>query len=577
MTFVCACLCTLQINAQWRYEINAHSTLPELSTSGILEDSISCYIYSDELINNLRAQQFYEANVDSISYQDSLCNIHLHAGPKYTSEISIGNLPITLLKELKIRPKDLMQDYDPIQSADDTEKIIDFYNNTGYPYAVLELDSLDLDEGLIKAAWKIIPGTKMYFDTIETTGNARMASYFLHQYLDIEPLSPFDLSKFNDIPRKLKSLDYVTLKEDPEISVFDQWARIELLVEPRNTNRFDLIFGIIPSEDSEERNFYFSWDIKAKLENQLGLGERLLFSYEKLRPEHQQLNLSYDMLYPFSLPLGLDFDFSFFRRSLEYNEVIGSAGIVFPFSHNDRFVLSGVFKRNRLIEIDTLSILNSAKLPENLDVRSDGIALSAEFSTLDYLFNPYRGWQFIGSVNANVRSIIPNNQILAIESQEIDFSSSYDSIAEPALSLDLISHLNYFLPLGKRSTWMQGVQAKYKYIKGPASVNELYRIGGNKTLRGFDEQTFFVRSFIRYVTEYRLILAEKTYFSLPFVELALFQNLDLEWNQTLGIGAGLVFETRAGMLNLSFAVGKLNDNPIDLARPKVHVGFNSLF
>jgi len=55
-------------------------------------------------------------------------------------------------------------------------------------------------------------------------------------------------------------------------------------------------------------------------------------------------------------------------------------------------------------------------------------------------------------------------------------------------------------------------------------------------------------------------------------------NRDANFQHTyLGIGTGLAFETKTGIFNISYAVGKRNDLNFDLRQSKIHIGFVSLF
>jgi hypothetical protein len=45
----------------------------------------------------------------------------------------------------------------------------------------------------------------------------------------------------------------------------------------------------------------------------------------------------------------------------------------------------------------------------------------------------------------------------------------------------------------------------------------------------------------------------------------------------LGTGFGMALETKAGILNLSYAVGKRNDASFSFRQSKIHFGFVSIF
>jgi len=44
-----------------------------------------------------------------------------------------------------------------------------------------------------------------------------------------------------------------------------------------------------------------------------------------------------------------------------------------------------------------------------------------------------------------------------------------------------------------------------------------------------------------------------------------------------GFGAGMSFETKAGIFSIMYALGKQFDNPIDMKSAKIHFGIISTF
>ncbi len=48
-------------------------------------------------------------------------------------------------------------------------------------------------------------------------------------------------------------------------------------------------------------------------------------------------------------------------------------------------------------------------------------------------------------------------------------------------------------------------------------------------------------------------------------------------NLYLGIGLGLAFETKAGIFNMSYAVGKTGNNPFEFSQAKIHLGYVNFF
>ena len=107
----------------------------------------------------------------------------------------------------------------------------------------------------------------------------------------------------------------------------------------------------------------------------------------------------------------------------------------------------------------------------------------------------------------------------------------------------------------------------------------MYRIGGYRLLRGFDEEAIYTPFYSIFTSEFRLLLSQNSYFNV-FTDIGLVedetkgaQSIDVP----IGFGIGLALETRGGIFSLSYALGKNLDNKIEFRNGKIHFGFISLF
>ena len=109
--------------------------------------------------------------------------------------------------------------------------------------------------------------------------------------------------------------------------------------------------------------------------------------------------------------------------------------------------------------------------------------------------------------------------------------------------------------------------------------NELFQIGGYKLLRGFDEESQYVSQYAVGTLEYRYLDWAKFFF-LWFVDGGWGRNnsQNSKYSHTyFGTGLGLALETKAGIFNLAWAVGKRDDIPFNLRQSKIHFGFVNYF
>ena len=110
--------------------------------------------------------------------------------------------------------------------------------------------------------------------------------------------------------------------------------------------------------------------------------------------------------------------------------------------------------------------------------------------------------------------------------------------------------------------------------------NEVFQIGGYRLLRGFNEESIYATRYAVVTAEYRSLLSLNSYL-FGFIDIgatqAKFQNVNAQ-NFFTGTGLGIAYETKAGLLNLSLAVGKRNDVPFNIRQAsKIHFGYVNYF
>jgi hemolysin activation/secretion protein len=109
--------------------------------------------------------------------------------------------------------------------------------------------------------------------------------------------------------------------------------------------------------------------------------------------------------------------------------------------------------------------------------------------------------------------------------------------------------------------------------------NELFRMGGLKTIRGFDEASLTMNSYGVASAEFRFLF-DKNSNVFVFYDKALYRKNTYEIQFTddpQSAGLGAEFETKAGIFSVVYAVGQQFGNPIALRTAKIHFGFTNRF
>ena len=105
--------------------------------------------------------------------------------------------------------------------------------------------------------------------------------------------------------------------------------------------------------------------------------------------------------------------------------------------------------------------------------------------------------------------------------------------------------------------------------------NELFRIGGANSIRGFNEQSIFTNSYTFFNIEYRYLTSEKSYF-YSISDFGRLKNLSSNTN-LYGLGLGYRFFTNNSIINLSTVLGGNSLQNFNFNNAKITVNWKTYF
>ncbi|MBL0102818.1 MAG: BamA/TamA family outer membrane protein [Bacteroidetes bacterium] len=208
-------------------------------------------------------------------------------------------------------------------------------------------------------------------------------------------------------------------------------------------------------------------------------------------------------------------------------------------------------------------------LPDYADVTILSYGSTVHWERLDYRLNPRKGIAMEFTASAGNRKIRKNSSINP---------ALYDSLELQSVTYAGEMHLDYFWSPGGKHVINFGTIGGYIQNES-LFINELFRIGGLKSLRGFDEESIYASGFLIGKIEYRYQL-EQNSFLFTFFNMAGYANKSRNINlhdTPIGFGAGINFETKLGIMSVSYALGKQFDNPIYFRNGKIHFGIVNYF
>ena len=445
------------------------------------------------------------------------------------------------------------------------EKIVTYYENNGYPFAVAKLDSLQISDSNISAKLIIEKNVFIKLDSLVTEGTGKVSQKFLLRYLGIKQGMPYNSALFSAVSKKTKQLPFVTEKKTPIIQLTDKKNKLFLFLEKKNASQFDGIIGILPNDKGKT---VFTGDLKIKVVNAIfKSGETIDINWRRLQTQTQDLKAT--VIYPYiaGLPAGIDYNLKIYKKDSAFLDVNNALGLNYYFSGLNHIKV--FYKQRNANLISTSGLTNITVLPEYADVTTKAYGLGFFIEKLDYRFNPRKGISVNIQGSAGTRQIKKNPKV-----NDVAYSTISLKTSQYQTEGMIVGYLNVF------KNHVIKLSSQFGSVFGNTIYkNELFRIGGLRTLRGFDEESIYASTYIIPTIEYRFLFEKNSNLFL-FGEGAWYENKNVsgyENDVPISVGAGINFETKAGIFNLSYAIGKQFSNGFDLRIGKIHAGLTALF
>lgn len=549
---------------------------------------LACEEYLNRLPALLQSKGYVTASIDSLQYGMTTARLVLFLGESYRwIKLDVASVPSDLLEVAGWREKQFSgKPLDFVMLQQLQEKMLYRLENTGHPFARIFLDSIILDKEAVTASLKVNKGPAYKIDSIRIYGNGKISNAYLQRYLNIPNGSSYNKEKLLQVDKKLAELAYVESERSADITLLNTGSVLNVYLKQKKSSQINALIGFLPNNDQlSSKKLLITGEANIILRNSLGAGETIGLNWQQIQVKSPHLNFIYQHPFIFKSNVGLDFSFDMFKKDSSFLNVNFQLGVLYALNTTQSARLF-VQRFQTIVSsggLNTPAVIQSRTLPDAGDVSWLNIGLDYELNTTDYRLNPRSGNELRIIASGGSKKIKRNNEILQLKDPNdpgFDFAKLYDTINLNAAQVRIKSTAAHYFPLGKsqRSVFKTALNAGYFQSRN-FFRNELFQLGGYKLLRGFDEESQYLSRYAIATLEYHYLVGRNSYF---------YVLADGGWGKGLnagnkidytyfGTGLGLAFETKAGIFNLAWAVGKRNDFPFDLRKSKIHVGFANYF
>jgi len=564
-------------------------------------DSASVIKKIKSVIQQEQEKGFLEYAVDSLKISKDTLKIHVWRGKKY--------LFLPLKYENALYKNTINYEKSTVNPAliqKSIEKTTALYMQKGYPFAICKVFyqiKENTESYIYQPVVNIETGDKYVFDSIVFSSLSISASKLAGNIIDIHSKDVFNQKKMDNALKLLNNSPYFEQCTIKELR-FTKQKTVYLFIDTKTkkSNYIDGILGVAPS-NTQQGKTQVTGNLKLNIVNPNWGGKVLNIQWDKLASSSQNLEVSFKQPYLFQSPVDVQMnlniqkqDTTFLRRDIQGKVSYRLSGNWAlqggAYNRSSYSILKNSFKKDTLV---------SPVLPrvQNLmfNFKQTLYNVGIKYFSVNNIYAPQKG------IDLNIDLYVGYKNIS--RTQGID-TEIFETIQKKSFMYSTQLKYTQYLRLNPRQVGVIGFNGAI--LGNPyLTINDLHRIGGLKTLRGFNELSYFASSYAVSTLEYRYFLETLSFLSL-FVDYAWVQEKyqtaflttreivvnnqvryqtyqyieeKNKWNNPIGFGVGMqLFMEKAGILSLAIALGKDTqqaNSTVNFRQLKLHFGILTRF
>lgn len=354
---------------------------------------------------------------------------------------------------------------------------------------------------------------------------------------------PYSEELIEAVANTVNDLDFVTTYKAPETLFTKTNTSVYLYLNKRKNNSFDGFGGFYTDK---ENKLNLTGQLNLELNNVFNAGESLLINWQSNADKQTQIDLAGSFVYLFKSPINLNINLNIQKQDTTFQNTKINIKAGYSLSYLQKIQLG--------YQSTTSTTNSEVSTLQNY---------TAYFYSINYSLTKKRNDLLAFPINYELAILLGNGK----RTSDTEIALQQNLIEIELAKNFKIDKVNYFY-------------IRYQFhslFSSDYLTNELFRFGGNQSLRGFQENSLLANQYHLINTEYRLVLHPSFYLNTIF-DYAIQNNKLMHQNNKLySFGFGLGFLTKSNHFKLSFANGKQPNTPISFDNTMLHISFRTLF
>ena len=495
----------------------------------------------ERILQQVKKKGFFTVRIDSISKTNKELIAYLDLGKKINEIIIVTKKDNTNgiidsgIDSIKIKT---------IEFSDFTNQLLEQIDRKGNSFSEITYINPLLKNDTLFLEMKISNSSSRKIDKVITRGYEDFPKKFISKYFLIDKNTVFSKQKLNQVSALSNKLDFIKEKKVPEVLFKKDSTHLYLFLDKIGTSSFDGLVNFSSKENG--KGLLLNGNLDLKLNNTFNTGEKFEIIWNKVSDEKTDFKINSYVPYILNSKFSTTLEFYLYRQ-------------------------------------------DSTFINTNFELKTDYLINQKSHASI--LFN---------SKNSNYLLNISNNDLASYSNYFIGLGYELKKSSTSNL-YKYKNGLNLNLTIGKRKTDTESInQLKFHFsafanvqinnrgylnIKNESGLltsknyllNELFRIGGANSIRGYNEQSIFTNGYSYSNIEFRYSLDTSSYL-YSITDLGVYkENTTNKIKKLLGIGAGYQFRINNNLVNLGYVISTNSSTNAKLNSSRLVVRWTSFF
>jgi len=504
------------------------------------KDSIAVFDEINKVQKIIQLNGYFLSAIDSVLQQNKKYTVYINFQEKVDSvHLKYANAPILILKKYNF--KDNLVKLPINQLEEILTEISKQQEIKGAAFSKVQLQNFKIKNKTLFAEILFTSSKKRTIDKVIFKGYENFPKSFVQNYFNIDSKTTFNKKKLTAISKLSKALNFASEIKPPETLFTKDATFVYVYLKKTKGSSFD---GLVNFASQETGKLQFNGYLDLKLQNILNKGESFNLLWNSFGNERQEFSIAANTPYIFNTKLSTELSFSIYKQ--------------------DSTFLSTRLQTLLKYQIKNNTNLFATFLSENSE--NTATAIQNNIST-------YKNY-FIG---VGYEYKLPKNDVFRNDTFYVNIHPSFgkrNTTNNSFSQIKITTTIAYLLDVNQKTHFYlrnkTGLLKSENYFE-----NELFRIGGNHSIRGFNEQSIFAKNYLLQTIEYRYATSTDSYL-YSITDLAIISTQQNK-EKLYSLGIGYLFNTNNSQINISTAVGTNTKNPLDFKNTQFFVNWINFF